>query len=403
MRWDLAGIVARPRSGRAVDSLRTPRESVASARASRCDTARIRSFHGGGASDRCRCGGVSSWDMEETEANQASHIQAAAVAAVAVAAAGEASGSVEASGSEDAPDAIPGPPGYASLPMALSPSRASDFMTCPQLFRFRVIDKLPERKSAAATRGTLVHAVLERLFDIPSGQRTPTAASGLLEPEWLRMVAEDPELKALAEDADGGPDGWLADAVTLLERYFQLEDPNRLEPAERELYVHARIGDDLMLRGYVDRLDVAPDGALRVVDYKTGRAPSPAFEGKALFQMKFYALVLWKTRGVVPRRLQLMYLGDGQKVIYDPDEADLRATERKIGALWAAIRSAAERGNWPASPSKLCDWCDHKAVCPAFGGTAPALPEVRLVPVEDGAPTRGSRFVKADATEESGA
>ena len=195
------------------------------------------------------------------------------------------------------------------------------------------------------------------------------------------MIADDPELKALADDADGGPDGWLADAVTLLERYFRLEDPNRLEPAERELYVHARVGDDLMLRGYVDRLDVAPDGALRVVDYKTGRAPGPAFEGKALFQMKFYALVLWKTRGVVPRRLQLMYLGDGQKVIYDPDESDLRATERKITALWAAIRQAAERGNWPANPSRLCGWCDHKAVCPAFGGTPPPLPQVSLVSV----------------------
>jgi putative RecB family exonuclease len=287
-----------------------------------------------------------------------------------------------------------------TLPMALSPSRASDFMTCPLLFRFRVIDKLPERKSAAATRGTLVHSVLEHLFDLPSGQRTPTSASHLVSPHWDRMIEADPELKALAEEA-GGDEAWLAGAVELLERYFRLEDPNRLEPAERELFVHARVADGLLLRGFVDRLDVAPDGALRVVDYKTGRAPGPAFEGKALFQMKFYALVLWKTRGVVPRRLQLMYLGDGQKVIYDPDEADLRATERKIAALWSAIRTAAERGNWPANPSRLCDWCDHKAVCPAFGGTPPPLPEVTLVSVPDSAPGRGSRMVRAEAEAES--
>jgi putative RecB family exonuclease len=282
-----------------------------------------------------------------------------------------------------------------TLPMALSPSRASDFMTCPLLFRFRVIDKLPERKSAAATRGTLVHAVLERLFDLPTGGRTPTTASQMLSPEWERMVADDPDLKHLAEEA-GGDDAWLAGAVELLERYFRLEDPNRLEPAERELFVHTRIGDGLLLRGFVDRLDVAPDGAMRVVDYKTGRAPGPAYEGKALFQMKFYALVLWKTRGVIPRRLQLMYLGgESQIVTYDPDEQDLRATERKLAALWTAIRAAAERGEWRANPSRLCDWCDHKALCPAYGGTPPALPQIQVIEVTDVVPrARGREIVE---------
>ena len=290
-----------------------------------------------------------------------------------------------------------------TLPMALSPSRALDFMTCPLLFRFRVIDKLPERKSAAATRGTLIHAVLEHLFDLPTGERTPASAGSMLSPEWERMVQADPELKALADEA-GGDEAWLAGAVDLLERYFRLEDPNRLEPAERELFVHARIADGLLLRGFVDRLDVAPNGAIRVVDYKTGRAPGPAFEGKALFQMKFYALVLWKTRGVVPRRLQLMYLGgESQIITYDPDESDLRATERKVAALWSAIRAAAERGEWRANPSRLCDWCDHKALCPAFGGTPPALPPVEVVEASDAVPgQRGQKAGAQVATEAEG-
>ncbi|WP_370354593.1 RecB family exonuclease [Catenulispora sp. EB89] len=296
----------------------------------------------------------------------------------------------------DAPGtALPVPattsPVTVTLPMALSPSRASDFMTCPLLFRFRVIDKLPERKSAAATRGTLVHAVLEHLFDLPTGERTPTSASSMLSPEWERMVEADPELKALAEEA-GGDEAWLAGAVDLLERYFRLEDPNRLEPAERELFVHARTTEGLLLRGFVDRIDVAPNGAIRVVDYKTGRAPGPAFEGKALFQMKFYALVLWKTRGVVPRRLQLMYLGgESQIVTYDPDEGDLRATERKLAALWTAIRAAAERGEWRPNPSRLCDWCDHKALCPAYGGTPPALGPVEVVEASEAVPGQRGR------------
>ena len=139
------------------------------------------------------------------------------------------------------------------------------------------------------------------------------------------------------------------------------------------------LDDGLVLRGYVDRLDVARTGEVRVVDYKTGRAPSELFEAKALFQMRFYALVLWRTRGVVPRMLQLVYLGDGQVLRHCPDEAELRATERKLRALWAAIERAATTGDWRPSPGRLCDWCDHRALCPAFGGTPPPLPAQSVV------------------------
>jgi putative RecB family exonuclease len=250
-------------------------------------------------------------------------------------------------------------------------------MTCPLLYRLRVIDTVPEQPSPAATRGTMVHAVLERLYDAPAGERTPTAARALLRPEWERLLAERPELAGLFPGADGPSElaRWLADAEGLLDAYFRLEDPNRLEPAERELYVETVLESGLRLRGYVDRLDVAPTGELRVVDYKTGRAPGPDFEAKALFQMKFYALVLWRTRGVVPRRLQLVYLGGGGSILsYDPDENDLRAVERKLHALWDAIGRAVRTGEFRPRAGKLCGWCDHKSLCPEFGGTPPPYP-----------------------------
>jgi putative RecB family exonuclease len=258
---------------------------------------------------------------------------------------------------------------------ALSPSRAADFMTCPLLYRFRVIDKLPEPPSPAAARGTLVHAVLERLFDRPAAERTPDVAHTLVQPEWDRLAAAEPELTTLFA-GEGDQEAWLRDAVTILDRYFGLEDPRRLEPADRELYVEAVLDSGLRLRGYIDRLDVARTGDIRVVDYKTGKAPPPDFEARALFQMKFYALVLWRARGTIPRLLQLMYLGDGQVVRYAPDEADLRATERKVKALWEAIERARTAGDWRPRPGRLCEWCAHKALCPEFGGTPPPLPEV---------------------------
>ncbi len=254
-------------------------------------------------------------------------------------------------------------------------------MTCPLLYRFRVIDKLPEPPSAAAARGTLVHAVLERLFDLAAAERTLDAARSLLQPEWDRLAAAEPELAALFP-GETERDAWIRDAATAVDSYFQLEDPRRLEPADRELYVEAELESGLRLRGYIDRLDVAPAGQIRVVDYKTGKAPPPDFEARALFQMKFYALVLWRARGEIPRLLQLMYLGDGQVVRYTPDEPDLRATERKVLALWQAIERATDSGDWRPRPGRLCEWCAHKALCPEFGGTPPPLPRDGAAPAE---------------------
>jgi putative RecB family exonuclease len=273
------------------------------------------------------------------------------------------------------PAAASGPDPAASEPSipSLSPSRASDFLTCPLLYRFRVIDRLPEPPSPAATRGTVVHSVLERLFDLPAADRTAVQAHAMLRPEWEKLLEEEPEVATLFT-GDDELDEWLGSARSLLDTYFELEDPTRLEPAERELYVECDLDPTLRLRGYVDRLDVAPGGELRVVDYKTGRAPREGFEAKAMFQMRFYALVLWRLSGEVPKLLQLLYLGSGEVLRYQPDEADLRATERKLHAVWAAIQRATEQNDWRPSRSKLCDWCTHQAICPAFGGTPPPLP-----------------------------
>jgi RecB family exonuclease len=636
---------------------------------------------------------------------------------------------------------------------ALSPSRASDFMACPLLYRFRTIDKLPEPFSPEAVRGTVVHKVLEDLFDLPAHDRTPEQAADLVQPSWEALLEAEPTVAEMFGGAES-PDlaEWLSSCHTALERYFTLEDPRRLEPAEREAYVETLLDSKLLLRGYVDRLDVAPGGDIRVVDYKglavdtplptptgwtsmgdvkvgdlllgtdgrptrvtlksgvhdrpcyrvtfrdgstvvcdnvhlwrvvqshrqsrthltidtddlanlhqalanagtprslwvesagaleidadadlpvdpwllgawlgdgrtrdgelsvgkadiddmlslvkgrwqrhvtvrdeatafavtlsklpdrctfghaeflepttghpsrrcahesqhpsmvawnlpfaaeltragvrgrkhipeeyfragtqqrmdllrglldtdgwwnskrrragftttddqlaedvihllrtlgihpmhfmkdyvnqvrpnrtwhiieftpigfnpfslprkalpagedvtelqvdlarrrvitsvepvasaptqcvavdapdslylcgrgfvpthnTGRAPGEAFEAKALFQMKFYALVIWRNRGVVPKLLQLIYLGNSEVLRYEPDEADLRATERKLLALWEAIRTAQETGDWRPNKSAVCGWCAHQAICPEFGGTPPPLP-----------------------------
>jgi putative RecB family exonuclease len=245
---------------------------------------------------------------------------------------------------------------------ALSPSRAADFKQCPLLYRFRVVDRLPEQRSPAQVRGIVVHAVLERLFGLPAPERVPARAHGLLG----EVVAElTPEDRVLLD---------AADAARLIDAYFAMEDPTRLSPQACEVFLEAELDSGVELRGYVDRLDVNAAGDVRIVDYKTGAAPRAVFEARALFQLKFYALVLLRTRGVLPRQLRLMYLGDGESLSHRPGREELERFERTLVALWQAVQRAAPTGDFRPSPGRLCSWCSHQAFCPAFGGTLPPYP-----------------------------
>ncbi|HEX6361160.1 RecB family exonuclease [Actinophytocola sp.] len=256
---------------------------------------------------------------------------------------------------------------------ALSPSRAGDFKQCPLLYRFRAVDRLPETPTTAQVRGIAVHSVLEELFALPAAERLPDRAHELLAPVWQQLREDRPELAELFADEDA-LEQWLESAAGMIDGYFTLEDPRRFDPEARELLVETELSSGVLLRGYIDRLDVAPTGEIRVVDYKTGAAPREIGEAKALFQMKFYALVLWRLRGVVPKQLLLMYLADRQSLAYTPDEAELLRFERTLDAVWEAILRAGRTGDFRPNKSKLCDWCSHQALCPEFGGTPPPYP-----------------------------
>lgn len=223
-------------------------------------------------------------------------------------------------------------------------------------------------------RGTLVHSVLERLFDRPAGDRTADVAADLLPQEWEKLKLARPEYTQLFAD-ESEITTWLGSAGKLVDTYFTLEDPSRLEPSSRELFVETKLDGGPLLRGIVDRIDTAPDGALRVVDYKTGKAPRPQYSDSATFQMRFYGLVMWRTGGELPRMLQLVYLGDGQVLRNVPTEEELLSTEQRIRQVWDSITADARSGDWKPRKSKLCGWCSHQNICPAFGNTAPPVPQ----------------------------
>lgn len=255
---------------------------------------------------------------------------------------------------------------------ALSPSRAADFKQCPLMYRYRAIDRLPEPPSAAAALGTLVHGVLEDLFALPAAGRDEAAAMNMLAPRWDAMLAERPEYASLHQ-SDAAAAQWFGDAQERLRTYFEMENPTRIEPEGRELLVETQLDGGPLLRGIIDRVDVAVDGSVRIIDYKTGKSPAPQYSHTARFQMRFYALVVERLRERRPALTRLLYLRDGVHVDLHPTDEDIAAVEHEVRELWREITATALRGEFRPQKSRLCSWCSFQALCPAFGGTPPPL------------------------------
>jgi len=178
----------------------------------------------------------------------------------------------------------------------LSPSRVSEFNNCPRLYKYRVIEQLPEPPSIDAERGTLIHTILEDLFDLQPAERNHAAAVEMAAERWRIQLSEKPALAELVPNEKE----WFDRVSALLKNYFELEKPETFEATHREMHLEQDLNPQVYLHGYVDRIDVAPTGQVRIVDYKSGKSPKAGWEEKALFQPRVYALLYWRLHAVIP-------------------------------------------------------------------------------------------------------
>lgn len=245
----------------------------------------------------------------------------------------------------------------------LSPSRASDYKTCPQLFKYRAIDRLPEPADIYSTRGTMIHSVLEQLYLLDPSERTIERARTLMAEVWANLKS-DPQYSSLelepAEEA-----AWLEQADGLLVNFFRVEDPTTVSPSELEWWVEHQT-EQTLLRGIIDRVEVMPDGEWVLSDYKTGRSPSETYALGSFFGLKFYALVCWRTFGKMPKLLRLMHLKEPEIITLVPTAQMLKGLERQLDALANAIVRAKQKDDWRPRMSHMCNYCPHRAICPAY-------------------------------------
>lgn len=245
----------------------------------------------------------------------------------------------------------------------LSPSRAGDFKTCPRLFKFRAIDRIPEPPSVYQARGTTAHLALQRLFDDPESQRTPERLYDLFREAWTE-IRGDEEFHGLFEDVDSERE-WGIESLALLANYFSIEDPTTFDPEDRELDMLEDL-DGIVVRGILDRIDRDEDGQLIITDYKTGKAPPERYALSSFFALKIYALLIRKRLRETPKEVRLLYLSGPTLYRLPIDDRQLDAMDGQLRALWAAIERAMSHDRFPPRPGSLCNWCSYQEICPAF-------------------------------------
>ncbi|MGQ0848336.1 MAG: RecB family exonuclease [Actinomycetota bacterium] len=246
----------------------------------------------------------------------------------------------------------------------LSPSRAGDFKACPQLFRFRAIDRLPEPVTVYQARGTTSHLALQRLYELEAAERSPERLYDLFRQAWGEL-RNDEEFAGLFADI-GQERAWGVDSLSLLANYFKLENPVSVEPLAQEMDLLEPIGNGMMIRGILDRIDRQPDGSLVITDYKTGSAPPEAYALPAFFALKIYALLIRRRLGETPVEVRLLYLNGPTMYRFPVDDRQLDAMERQLTALWGAINRAIERDYFPPRTGPLCNYCAFQDRCPAW-------------------------------------
>ncbi|MDR2082359.1 MAG: PD-(D/E)XK nuclease family protein [Candidatus Ancillula trichonymphae] len=263
--------------------------------------------------------------------------------------------------------------------ITLSPSRVKDFLQCPLMYKFKTIDLLPSPPSIEAIRGTHVHLVLEKLYNLDASKRSLETALELVTSAFAEVVdgikSED-ALTMLEETLDDAQkkEEYYKQINTCISNYFKLENPKVYEPVGLETWIKTTLecrdsGEMVEVGGIIDRLEVARTGEVRISDYKTGSMPDLRFQDDALFQMLFYALVYAKEHGgKLPRTVKLLYLKDANVIEREPTVQDLQQTEEVILSVYAQIQENMQSKSWEPKSSPLCAWCAFQINCPLYAG-----------------------------------
>jgi putative RecB family exonuclease len=257
---------------------------------------------------------------------------------------------------------------------AFSHSRLSSFENCPRQYYFRYVENVPSAyESIEAFAGKRVHEILERLYKVVAERGIPALAAVLrrFRSNWDEQY--DPQRVRVVR-SESSPDDYREVGARCLASYYRRHYPFE---TDETLGVEERVECTLdgegeyRVRGVIDRLARARDGAIEIHDYKTGGRIPAQSRLDADRQLALYQIALGaRLAPGAPVRLVWHYLAFDQRRTSTRTPEQLEALRRRTIDLIDRIRSEV---GFPPRPGPLCDWCEYRDLCPAAaGGRTPA-------------------------------
>ncbi|MBW3619769.1 MAG: PD-(D/E)XK nuclease family protein [Actinobacteria bacterium] len=243
----------------------------------------------------------------------------------------------------------------------LSFSRVDTYGNCPTKFRYAYVDRLPGQPGPHLSFGTSVHAALETFYD----RKLPDCPS---EEDLLGYLYDAWDSSGFVELSREEQLAFYRHAQDALRRFHRRAAPTYRLPADTEAWFELPIGELATVVGSIDRVDVDDDGELHVIDYKTNRKVKNRERVAGSLQLAIYALACEHLYGRLPATVCLDFVVAGVEVRVGIDELDLDAARAAVTETAEGVLAA----RYDPTPNRLCDWCDFRALCPAWGGAPDA-------------------------------
>ncbi|MFP6641244.1 MAG: PD-(D/E)XK nuclease family protein [Myxococcota bacterium] len=253
-----------------------------------------------------------------------------------------------------------------------SHSRLSSFEQCKQKFQFRYLLEIPEEtEGVEAFVGKRVHEILERLYQFVGREELPSLRRVLeryhaefdehYDPDRIRIVRTELDVAHYRELG-----------VRCLSDFYRNRYPfDQDETLGLEYHVLIDLGGDgrHRVQGFIDRVSRTPDGTIEIQDYKTGKWVPSRKQLDLDRQLALYQLGLMADFGAEqPMRLVWLYLARGRTLTSTRTPEQLEQLRRETIVLIDHVEATRE---FPTRKSNLCNWCEYKGICPAFGGEPP--------------------------------
>lgn len=243
--------------------------------------------------------------------------------------------------------------------LKVSASSMKTFDQCPKKYFYNYIAREPKKQWDHFDLGNLCHKVLEIFHETYMNEGAP---GGSLSKLMGHSFAEGRKEFVHAKN------DIIVEAKNLIEGYLKYVSQNGMPHVKGvETSFKLNITDDILVRGYLDRVDILPkNGIFHIVDYKTTKNKRYLEP----FQLLIYGLWLQSEYPDIKEykaSYVLLRHGSSSKS-YNFNREDLEKVKKKIIHFAESIRVSDLEDNWLPIPGPLCNWCDFKKLCPTQQG-----------------------------------